>query len=422
MPNLDKIYLEDTTNTRFKLFFDEINFGRLDFLDSFYTRLQQLKKQGLDNDAIAQELWNEIIKNKKLQSLENQETAHLWDFMKGTSQYTVWSSLDDNTLYKWVWTPGVEHCEGCKSRNGKIKTLAEWEKEGLPGSGNTQCHDNCLCDLEEVKNPNQQHADKEPTPTPVPAPEVQAERAIENFENDFKQMLKQELDNIKLDRSSAEVKEIKNEMEDLFNLHDYYRSIGYSGNQHVTIDSIRELTDKWDMQGLDLAKLGNLADPSPEGTDLVKQFRNLIIYKYSTRNYMRHESRTLKELFEHDSDVWTFLTEKNSEVWEAAFNVKGDFDKQKHDLLFDTFTGELHFDPAPSNPEQLKKFHEFEKNRKNKDIQANLYLGSFTYEDTKLYDGIEKLINNKRNKTTNNKIIKGKRTYGQKKQHHTAIA
>jgi hypothetical protein len=151
MPNYDKNYLEDVINTRFKLLFEEVDFGRMEFLDSFYTRMKQLTEQGLSTEAIVQTLFNEMIKNKKMASLENKEASYLWDFMKSTSQYTVWSSLDENKLYKWVWTPGADHCDGCRERNGQIKTFDEWEAEGLPGSGNTQCYDNCLCDLEEVK-------------------------------------------------------------------------------------------------------------------------------------------------------------------------------------------------------------------------------------------------------------------------------
>jgi len=152
---IDVEYIEDTMNTRFELLLEEINFGRLEFLDSFYTRMHELTEQGLDEEEIIKILYNEIVENKKLINLENKEATYLLDFFKSTSQYTVWSSLDENTLYEWVWTPGAAHCEGCRERNGQIKTFDEWDALGLPGSGSTDCQDNCLCDLEEVKEANE---------------------------------------------------------------------------------------------------------------------------------------------------------------------------------------------------------------------------------------------------------------------------
>jgi len=144
-------YIEDYVNTRFKILLEDMNFGRVEFLDSFYKRLNELKKEGLDDDSIVKILFDDLIKNKELAKLKNKENNNLWDFFKSTSQHTVWDGLDDATEYVWVMTEGANHCDGCVERNGQIKTFEEWEAEGLPGSGCTNCYYNCLCDLVPVE-------------------------------------------------------------------------------------------------------------------------------------------------------------------------------------------------------------------------------------------------------------------------------
>jgi hypothetical protein len=151
MPSLDKEYIEDYLNTKFQMFFEEIDFGRLEFLDSVDIIIKQMQELGISDDEIVKNLYNEMVNNNGLVKLQNKEANSLWDFFKSTSQYTVWSSLDDNTLYRWTMTPGVEHCNVCSELNGQVKTLEKWEQEGLPGNRNAGCYANCLCDLIEVE-------------------------------------------------------------------------------------------------------------------------------------------------------------------------------------------------------------------------------------------------------------------------------
>jgi hypothetical protein len=141
-------YIEDYTNTRFSMFFEEIDFNRLNFLDSLSKTIKELKKEGIKVESIAEKIYNTF--EEGLERLYNQETNQVWDFMKSVSQQTIFSEMTNETKYKWTLEEGANHCKGCMDRNGQIKTFQEWEADGLPGTGLTECNENCLCDLIEV--------------------------------------------------------------------------------------------------------------------------------------------------------------------------------------------------------------------------------------------------------------------------------
>lgn len=47
----------------------------------------------------------------------------------------------------WVAVLDSRTCPDCLARHGVKKTMADWEREGLPGSDNLICDGNCRCDL-----------------------------------------------------------------------------------------------------------------------------------------------------------------------------------------------------------------------------------------------------------------------------------
>jgi len=150
---IDKNFLEDFINTRIKLFFESILFDKIEFLGGIQERIIQLNELGLDENAIVEDLYKELLsKNGTISKLEKNESNELWALLKGVAQYVIWSTFDDNTKYEWVMNPGAKHCSGCLDRAGQVKTFDEWKALGLPGSGATQCHDNCMCDLVETTN------------------------------------------------------------------------------------------------------------------------------------------------------------------------------------------------------------------------------------------------------------------------------
>lgn len=56
-----------------------------------------------------------------------------------------------NKPKRWKRNPAKDSCTDCLARDGQVKTYAEWEEIGLPGSHDLECHGFfCGCSLEDV--------------------------------------------------------------------------------------------------------------------------------------------------------------------------------------------------------------------------------------------------------------------------------
>jgi len=70
-------------------------------------------------------------------------------FEGSTSRFRDVGALSEMGIsgeYQWVAVL-VNTCPDCLDRHGDIKTMAEWEIEGVPRSGATVCAENCKCVL-----------------------------------------------------------------------------------------------------------------------------------------------------------------------------------------------------------------------------------------------------------------------------------
>ena len=140
-------YTEDITNIRFQILVDRLTKFRIEFTENIFDKARELKLMGLDNETLTQEILNYAFENDKVLTLPNKESREMWNFFKSVAQNQVWGGLPIQDRYTWEYNPGAKHCVDCLDRNGKVKTLSEWESLGVPGSGATACHDNCMCDL-----------------------------------------------------------------------------------------------------------------------------------------------------------------------------------------------------------------------------------------------------------------------------------
>jgi len=72
-------------------------------------------------------------------------------YQEGQKAVTLGGESPDVALFMWN-SVGSETCRDCLARHGLVKTWAEWERLGLPGSGATICLFNCRCALLPVSN------------------------------------------------------------------------------------------------------------------------------------------------------------------------------------------------------------------------------------------------------------------------------
>jgi len=54
----------------------------------------------------------------------------------------------DKGQFAWVTVGGHRICPDCEGRAGQEMTFAEWEREGVPGSGWSLCQGYCYCVLD----------------------------------------------------------------------------------------------------------------------------------------------------------------------------------------------------------------------------------------------------------------------------------
>lgn len=64
------------------------------------------------------------------------------------SDSAQWSEDDDKQVAKFMWIAVmVNTCPDCMDRHGRIKSMEEWEEQGLPRAGLTVCRSHCQCNL-----------------------------------------------------------------------------------------------------------------------------------------------------------------------------------------------------------------------------------------------------------------------------------
>lgn len=89
-------------------------------------------------------LWTKIesrVETEMKQTLVQQVKAAIRLRQMARSQST------GATKFIWVTCQDSLVCDSCDPRHGKVKTMSQWEKQGLPGSGALVCSKSCRCEL-----------------------------------------------------------------------------------------------------------------------------------------------------------------------------------------------------------------------------------------------------------------------------------
>lgn len=75
--------------------------------------------------------------------------------VNSVNQCSRYGQYEDTSLsqeFMWVTVSGHKICIDCAGRGGDVRTFAEWESAGLPGSGWSVCGGYCYCVLDSTGN------------------------------------------------------------------------------------------------------------------------------------------------------------------------------------------------------------------------------------------------------------------------------
>lgn len=107
---------------------------------AFDARLGPSLKAGVFPDEATWEQIDAGIERSVLQTVKAQVRNGIRSYrlerIRGIASRFVWISvLDDGT------------CASCEKRHGRVRTMAQWEAEGMPGNPGLVCSQGCRCSL-----------------------------------------------------------------------------------------------------------------------------------------------------------------------------------------------------------------------------------------------------------------------------------
>lgn len=119
---------------------------------SLLDSLADMRTQGLAESVIKQQLSNQVaLGSTAIQGFLASAREKLNSFQQKVyvaGQVRQIAKTPNPETEKFMWNAvGVGTCKDCISRHGRILTLSEWRKFGLPGSGATVCKFFCRCTL-----------------------------------------------------------------------------------------------------------------------------------------------------------------------------------------------------------------------------------------------------------------------------------
>jgi len=113
-------------------------------LDEF---IQTTLAQGASRDEIKSYLLKDLNEGGRIfGEFRNAIKATSNGFIANTRDSAQYYQDADVKSYRWVAVLS-NTCPDCIERHGEIKSMEEWEEEGLPRAGFTVCKQNCQCIL-----------------------------------------------------------------------------------------------------------------------------------------------------------------------------------------------------------------------------------------------------------------------------------
>ena len=108
-----------------------------------FERLDSLIDDGIEPDAAA---WAEVGKqlDREVGGFLRRQVKTA---VKGYRIAKLQGELGEGAMLTWISVADVNTCPSCEDRHGKTKTLRQWKRIGLPGSGALVCGKECRCGL-----------------------------------------------------------------------------------------------------------------------------------------------------------------------------------------------------------------------------------------------------------------------------------
>ena len=112
-------------------------------------QVSKLTKAGLSTSAIEATINQDMLNGGRIVGqLRNSIKEAIVDGVNQSSRFGQYNGYDlNNAIFTWI-TVSSRVCEDCQAREGMTGTFAEFESEGLPGSGRTVCGAYCYCVLD----------------------------------------------------------------------------------------------------------------------------------------------------------------------------------------------------------------------------------------------------------------------------------
>ena len=181
MPDLIDIFGEDFTSVLASLdelppevetmllgVMDKMVYDVRTFSNNLEKSVFTMTQAGISEDMIKETLKNDMGTGGRIfGELKNNTKASIVDGINQSAKMGQYQNYElDKGEFVWVSVGGHRVCGDCDGRSGQKMTFAEWEAEGLPGSGWSVCQGYCYCVLDPTGNISSKITTGPPEKTP----------------------------------------------------------------------------------------------------------------------------------------------------------------------------------------------------------------------------------------------------------------
>ena len=130
----------------------KLNAATQQYSISLKQLMSEMLLHKMSNKQVQKQIEEEIEAGKRetgtyFNALIASQQSYLFDVADNAAQ-EVFAQKNLQKIEKWRWVAFFTRtCPDCIERHGQVKTYAQWERSGLPRSGQTVCRSHCHCVL-----------------------------------------------------------------------------------------------------------------------------------------------------------------------------------------------------------------------------------------------------------------------------------